>query len=48
MKITGATKKGAIKKGLKKGTYKLTVKVTAEDRIHKAYSDTVKVKIKVS
>ena len=36
-----------VKKGLKKGTYKLTVKVTAEDRIHKAYSDTVKVKITV-
>ena len=36
-----------VRKGLKKGIYKLTIKVTAGGRNYKEYSDTVKVKIKV-
>ncbi|MBQ3281143.1 MAG: C40 family peptidase [Eubacterium sp.] len=46
-KVYSTTGNIKVKKGLKKGTYRLTVRVTAADKNHTEYSDTVKVKIKV-
>ena len=47
-KVYSTTGNIKVKKGLKKGSYTLTVKVTAGDKKHTKYSDIVKVKIKVN
>ncbi len=47
-KVYNTTGNIKVKKGLKKGTYTLTIKVTAGDKRHTKYSDIVKVKIKVN